>query len=86
MRLASFGTGAFARRPRCARSKTKEKKMRTYSLSELMSLTRAELFALHRQIVTDLALLPEGSPERLTALATLRYIRRVLARREFAPG
>jgi hypothetical protein len=86
MRLASFGTGAFARRPRCARSKTKEKKMRAYTLTELMSLTRNELFALHRRIVDALALLPEGSPERLTALATLRNIRRVLARSEFAPG
>jgi hypothetical protein len=60
--------------------------MRTYSLTELMSLTRAELFALHRQVIDALALLPEGSLERLTALATLRNIRRVLARREFAPG
>jgi hypothetical protein len=60
--------------------------MRAYSLTELMSLTRNELFALHRQIADALALLPEGSPERLTALATLRYIRRGLARREFAPG
>jgi len=45
-----------------------------------------ELFALHRQIAEALALLPEGSPERLTALATLRDVRRVLARCEFAPG
>jgi hypothetical protein len=86
MRPASFGTEAFATRPRWSRSKTKEKKMRTYSLTELMNLTRAELFALHRQIVDAIAALPEGSPERLTALTTLRYIRRVLARREFAPG
>jgi hypothetical protein len=60
--------------------------MRAYSLTELMNLTRNELFALHRQIADALALLPEGSSERLTALAALRYIRRVLARREFAPG
>jgi hypothetical protein len=85
MRLASFGTGAFARRPRCARSKTKETKMRAYILTELMNLTRNELFALHRKITDALAVLPEGSPERLTALATLRDIRRVLARTEFAP-
>jgi hypothetical protein len=32
-----------------------------------MNLTRAELFALHRQIAEALALLPEGSPERLGA-------------------
>lgn len=60
--------------------------MRAYSLTELMNLTRNELFALHRQIADALALLPEGSPERLTALATLRDIRRVLARCEFSPG
>lgn len=59
--------------------------MRAYSLTELMSLTRAELFALHRQITDAIAALPAGSPELLTALATLRYIRRVLARSEFAP-
>jgi hypothetical protein len=86
MRLASFDTGAFARRPRCARSKTKEKKMRAYTLTELMHLTRDELFALHRKNGDALALLAEGSPERLAALATLRNIRLVLARREFAPG
>ena len=60
--------------------------MRTYSLTELMNLTRAELFALHRQITDAIVRLPEGSPEHLTALANLRNIRRVLARREFAPG
>ena len=32
-----------------------------------------------------LAQLPEGSPERLTALANLRNIRRVLAHRHLAP-
>ena len=60
--------------------------MRAYTLTELMSLTRAELFALHRKITDALALLPEGSPERVTTLATLRNIRRVLARSEFAPS
>ena len=60
--------------------------MRAYTLTELMNLTRNELFALHRKITDALAVLPVGSPERLTALATLRDIRRVLARRQFAPG
>jgi hypothetical protein len=60
--------------------------MRAYSLIELMNLTRNQLFALHRQIADALALLPEGSPERLAALDTLRNIRRVLARSEFAPS
>ena len=60
--------------------------MRAYTLTELMNLTRAELFALRRQVVDALAQLPEGSPERFTALAALRDIRRILARREFAPS
>jgi hypothetical protein len=60
--------------------------MRAYTLNELMSLTRAELFALHRRIVDALALLPAASPERLTALENLRCIRRVLARPHAAPG
>jgi hypothetical protein len=59
--------------------------MRAYTLNELMTLTRAELFALHRQIVSGLALLPAGSPERLTALANLHYIRQALARPDGAP-
>ena len=60
--------------------------MRAYSLTELMNLTRNELFVLHRQIADALALLPEGSAERDVAFANLRNIRRVLARREFAPS
>jgi hypothetical protein len=55
--------------------------MRAYTLNELMTLSRTELFALHRRIVDALAQLPEDSPERLIALANLRNIRRVLARR-----
>jgi hypothetical protein len=59
--------------------------MRAYTLTELMSLTRAELFGLHRQIVDALALLPEGSPERFIALANLRDIRQVLSRPNLSP-
>ena len=59
--------------------------MQAYSLTELMNLTHNELFALHRRIADALALLPEGSPEQETAFANVRNIRRVLARREFAP-
>lgn len=59
--------------------------MRAYTLNELMSLTRAELFALHRHIVDALAELPEASPERLTLLDNLRNIRRVLAGPTVAP-
>ena len=54
--------------------------MRAYTLNELWSLTRSELFALHRRIAADLAELPESSPERLIALTNLRIIRQVLAR------
>jgi hypothetical protein len=50
-----------------------------------MSLTRAELFAPHHLIVDALVLMPEASPERLTALKTPRHIRRVLARPNAAP-
>jgi hypothetical protein len=50
-----------------------------------MSLTRAELFALHQRIVDAVALLPDDSPERQTALANLRNIRRVLALPHVAP-
>jgi UDP-3-O-[3-hydroxymyristoyl] glucosamine N-acyltransferase len=59
--------------------------MRAYTLNELMSLTRAELCALHRRIVDALAQLPEASPERLIALANLRAIRSVLARPNLSP-
>ena len=59
--------------------------MRAYTLTELMNLTRAELFALHRQVVDALAQLPEASPERLIALANLRAIRQVLARPNLSP-
>ena len=53
--------------------------MRAYSLNELFNLTRAELFALHTDIASELAALPEGSEERVVALSNLRCIRRVLA-------
>lgn len=59
--------------------------MRVYSLEELFRLTRAELLGLHHQIARALAQLPEGSPERLTALTNLRNIRRALARPNLTP-
>jgi hypothetical protein len=37
------------------------------------------------QITNALAALPEGSPDRDIALANLRNIRAVLARRDFSP-
>ena len=54
--------------------------MRAWSLNELWSLTRGELFALHRSIAAELARLPAPCPERLVALTNLRKIRQVLAR------
>ena len=67
------------------RPTAKETKNASLTLNELMSLTRAELCALHRRIVDALAQLPEGSPERLIALGNLRDIRRVLARPNLSP-
>lgn len=55
--------------------------MRTYPISELLNLTRAELLALYRQISDTLTRLPEDAPERFNGRATLRNIRWVLDRR-----
>ncbi len=57
--------------------------MRAYSISELFNLTRTELFALHAQIVAELATLPDT--ERAAALDTLQKIRRVLSHPQYAP-
>lgn len=54
--------------------------MRNYSISELFNMARRELFALHAQIVAELATLAEGSPDHAVGLANLGNIRRVLAR------
>jgi len=58
--------------------------MQTYSLSQLFSLTRAELFALHAQISAELPTLPESDAE--LALENLRRIRRVLAMTRRTPS
>jgi hypothetical protein len=55
----------------------KETKMRAYSLIELFTLTRTELFALHARIAAELPMLSD--PDRETALENLRKLRRVLA-------
>ncbi|MGO8867550.1 MAG: hypothetical protein ACLQME_13715 [Alphaproteobacteria bacterium] len=54
-------------------------------MTELFCLTRTELLGLHRQIVSALPQLPEGSAERHTAVINLRNIRRVLAQHHFVP-
>lgn len=59
--------------------------MRVWTLNELFRLTRAELFELHRAIVTALAAMPDTAPERLVALVNLRNIRFMLARNDPAP-
>jgi len=60
--------------------------MHSYSLSELFRLTRRQLFALHAEIVAELARLPaEGAPDGEVALANLRLIRRILAQPALTP-
>ncbi len=59
--------------------------MRVWTLIELFRLTRAELFALHQDIVQTLKVMPDGDPDRRVALDNLANIRRVLARPNLAP-
>lgn len=59
--------------------------MRVISQSELLRLTRAELFALLRKIVCELPYLPEQPVELRNAHANLLNIRRALARPDFRP-
>jgi hypothetical protein len=65
--------------------KTMEETMRVLTINDLMRLTRTELCALAQRIATELPGLPEGSPERANAFATLRNIRSVLTRRDYSP-
>jgi hypothetical protein len=62
-----------------------EKTMRVLTLTELMRLTRIELFGLLARITNDLPKLAEGSAERQAAHINLRNIRTILARRDFSP-
>jgi hypothetical protein len=62
-----------------------EETMRVLTLTELMRLTRIELTDLLARITNTFPDLPEGSPERQSAVITLRNIRTVLARRDFSP-
>ena len=59
--------------------------MRVISLPELSILTRAQLFALHTQMLAVLADQTEGSVEYQFILGTLRNIRAALARKAPAP-
>jgi len=56
--------------------------MRQLTLHELLCLSRPELFALHADIVRQLAEIPKDSSERLIADTNLRLISRVLSRFE----
>lgn len=64
---------------------TMEETMRVLTLTELMRLTRTELFALAARMTTALSEFPEGSYEYATAYINLWNIRRALARRDFSP-
>ena len=55
-----------------------------HRVTELMRLTQIELCDLAARITNCLPELPEGSAERHIALINLRYIRWVLARRNFS--
>ena len=59
--------------------------MRTYLIQDLFRLTRAELFQLHAEILTELSALPEDSADYRQGLDALRLIRSFLARRGLAP-
>ena len=57
-----------------------EETMRVLAHTELMRLTRIELFALVARMTTALSEFPEGSYEHVTAHINLWNIRRELAR------
>ena len=52
--------------------------MRVFSLIELYSMTRRELFQLHAETMRTLSALPRGNTARATLQELLRDIRRVL--------
>jgi hypothetical protein len=59
--------------------------MQSYSQNHLVRLTRRQFFALHAEVVTELAALPEGSTDWHIAMANLRLIRRALAKPALTP-
>ncbi len=64
---------------------TMEETMRVLIITEMMRLTRTELFALAARMTTALSEFPEGSYEYATAYINLRNIRAALARRDLSP-
>jgi hypothetical protein len=59
--------------------------MREYSLIELFYLTRNELFALHADVIAEMAREPVRSAEHRIGLKNLRSIRRLLAQIQLGP-
>ncbi len=59
--------------------------MQVLTLTELLCMTRTELFGLLAENAAELGIQPEGSPERHNAEANLHKIRWALARGDFAP-
>ena len=59
--------------------------MRVLTINELWRLTRIELSDLAQRIGNELPTFPDGSPERVNALTSLRNIRYVLTRRDYSP-
>ncbi|MDR3490323.1 MAG: hypothetical protein P4M05_36310 [Bradyrhizobium sp.] len=57
--------------------------MQSMSVSQLLQLTKSEIFDLRDYLERALPALPAGSPERDAVEQTLRNIGRVLARPEF---
>jgi hypothetical protein len=62
-----------------------EETMRVLTTTELMRLTRIELFNLSTRITAALPTFREGSPQRTVGLINLRNIRCALTRRDLAP-
>ncbi len=59
--------------------------MRLLTIFDLMRLTRIELWDLAQRIIGELPAFPDGSPERDSALVSLRNIRYVGISRREAP-
>jgi hypothetical protein len=62
-----------------------EETMRVLTINELLRLTRIELCDLATRITNELPTFPADSPERASALTSLRNIRLLLARRDYSP-
>lgn len=59
--------------------------MKTYSISELFNLPRAQIFALHGGVAVEIASLPANDLSFIAGMEDLRRIRRVLSRMALTP-